>query len=259
MIIDVNACLGHYPFRRVRPHTAETMLALMDRHGIGRAVVSSLHAAFYRDAHRGNEELFAETRAHGSRFIPIATINPAYAGWERDFTEAVERWQAKAVALVPEHHGYRLDDQRGRSALARISERRLPVVLMQRFEDRRQRHRWDQAEDLQVEAAVEAARVHPELKFLLVNWAGLDGRRLVEAGLKGRCLIDFARLQVVYRSDVPKLIDALGVEAIAFGSHLPFDYISPSLVKLDNIQLLRPADYEAIAWRNAARFLSIEV
>jgi hypothetical protein len=54
----------------------------------------------------------------------------------------------KAVALVPEHHGYALNDERGRAALKRIADLGVPVVLMQRFEDRRQRHAWDRAEDL---------------------------------------------------------------------------------------------------------------
>lgn len=258
MIIDVNACLGHYPFRQLRFTTASGLLGLMDRNGIDRAIVSSLHAVFYRDAHRGNEELFAETKPHAARLIPVATVNPRYVGWERDLAEAVEQWKARAVTLVPEHHGYTLDDEHGRAALARIEAYGVPVLLTQRFEDRRQRHAWDRAEDLTAAALLAAARAHPKLRFLLSNWSGLDGQKLADAGLKGRCLIDFARLQVVYRKEVPKLIETLGVEAVAFGSHMPFDYVGPSLIKLANIQQLRPADYEAVAWRNAARFLGLD-
>lgn len=258
MIIDVNAMLGHYPFRRLRFNRAESMVELMDGNGIDRAVVSSLHAVFYRDAHRGNEELHEETRAHASRFIPVATVNPKYVGWRRDLEEAVVRWKMKAVTLVPEHHGYRLTDEHGQAALARIAEYDVPLVLTQRFEDRRQRHHWDVAEDLRFGTLVEAAKAHPRLKFLLCNWIDLDGPRLVEAGLKGRCLIDFARLQVVLREHVPKLIAALGVEAIAFGSHMPFDYVGPSLVKLEKLKDLSTADHEKIAWRNAAAFLKVE-
>ena len=257
MIIDVNACLGHYPFRQLRFNTAEKMMGLMDRSGIDRAVVSSIHAAFYRDAHRGNEELHEETKDHGSRFIPVATANPKYVGWERDLAEAIERWKMKLVTLVPEHHGYSLTDEHGRAALARIAQYGVPVMLMQRFEDRRQRHHWDRAEDLPAAALLEAARSHPTLKFLLVNWLGLDGAKMVEAGLKGRCLLDFARMQVIYRKEVLTLMDTLGVESMAFGSHMPFDYVGGSLVKLANLEKLRPADHEAVAWRNAARFLGL--
>lgn len=257
MIIDLNASVGHYPFRGLRYRTAAEVVGLLDRQGIDRAVVTSLHAAFYRDAHRGNEELFADAARHRARLVPVAAVNPRYVGWERDLAEAVGPWGSRAVALWPEHHGYKLDDEHGRAALAAIAARGLPVLLTQRLEDRRQRHRWDQAEDLTVAALLEAAAAHPTLRFLLVNWAGLDGARLAAAGLKGRCLIDFSRLQVVFRREVPKLIETLGVDALAFGSHLPFDYVGPALVKLANLTTLPPADYERIAWRNAARFLHL--
>ncbi len=257
MIIDVNASIGHYPFRQLRSGAADKFVAQMTRSGIDRAVVACLHAAFYRDAHRGNEELREAVQAHGKRLIPAATINPKYVGWERDLEEAVERWGMRIVTLVPEHHGYALNDAHGRAALEKIAGYGVPVLLRQRFEDRRQRHAWDKAEDLTVAALLEAARIHAKLKFLLVNWAGLDGARLVDAGLKGRCLIDFARLQVLFRHEVARLIETLGVDAMAFGSHAPFDYAGPSLVKLANVQATRPADYEAIAWRNAARFLDL--
>jgi len=259
MIIDVNAYLGHYPFRRLRHRSAGELVELMDANGIDRAVVSSLHAVFYRDAHRGNEELYEETKAYGPRFIPVATVNPIYVGWKRDLEEAVERWKMKAVTLVPAHHGYALTDEPAREALGRIAEYGLPVVLTQRFEDRRQRHHWDVAEDLEVKTLTEVAKAHPSLKFLLSNWAGLHGPTLAGAGLKGRCLIDFARLHVMLLKDVPKLIAALGVESIAFGSHMPFDYVGPSLVKLANLEGLPEADREKIAWRNAATFFNIEI
>jgi predicted TIM-barrel fold metal-dependent hydrolase len=258
MIIDVNASLGHYPFRQLRHTTAAALLGLMDRNGIDRAVVSSLHAVFYRDAHRGNEELFESVQRHRDRLVPVATVNPKYAGWERDIEEAVEKWKMKAVTLMPEHHGYRLGDDLGRAALKRIAGYKLPVVLTQRLEDRRQRHHWDKAEDLNFAAVAEAAAAFPDLKFLLTNWAGLDGKRLIDAGLKGRCLIDFARLHVLAFKDVPKLIETIGVEAIAFGSHMPFDYVGPSLVKLANLEALPAADHEKIAWRNAAAFLKLD-
>jgi hypothetical protein len=258
MIIDVNACLGHYPFRQLRVTTAPGLLELMDQNGIERALVSSLHAVFYRDAQRGNEELFAETQPHVRRLIPVATVNPKYVGWERDLAHAVETWKTKAVALVPEHHGYALNDEHGRAVLAKIAAHGVPVLLSQRFEDRRQRHAWDRAEDLPFAALLDAARAHPTLKFVLVNWANLDGAKMVHAGLKGRCLIDLARLQVAFRKEVPALIAALGVEAMAFGSHMPFDYAGPALVKLADIEVLHPEHYERIAWRNAAEFLRLE-
>ncbi len=257
MIIDVNAYIGHYPFRKLVARNAQQMVELMDANGIDRAVVSSLHAVFYRDAHRGNEELMEQIQRHATRFVPVATVNPKYADWRHDLEECVTRWKMKAVTLVPEHHGYSLTDEFGQAALNQIAEYELPLVLTQRFEDRRQRHHWDIANDLSVTELTTVAKEHPRIKFLLSNWRGLNGDRLAAAGLKGRCLIDFARSDVLLFKSVPKLIATLGVESIAFGSHMPFDYVGPSLVKLANLESLPKADYEKIAWGNTLAFLNI--
>ena len=258
MIIDCNAYLGHYPFRRLLHNTTDSMVELMDRNGIDRAIVSWLPSVFYRDTHSGNQELFDAVRKHPSRFVPIATVNPRYVGWRRDLTESVEKLGMKGITLIPSHHGYNLTDDLGQEALAQISELGIPLVLTQRFEDRRQRHHWDNAEDLESKTILDIAKAHPKLKLMLSNWIGLDGAKLADAGLKGRCLIDFSRLHVILNKDVPKLIESLGLESIAFGSHMPFDYLGPSLVKLANLETLPPEGFEMISWRNAVSFFGLD-
>ena len=104
---------------------------------------------------------------------------------------------------------------------------------------------------------LEAIRPFPDLKVILLNWRGLDGRKMRDAGLKGRVLIDFTRLSIVLRKDVMSLIDSLGVEAIGFGSHIPLGTPGPALVRLDTLEGLSREDRECVAWRNAARFLGI--
>ena len=259
MIIDVNAYLGRYPFRQLQRTDARSLVAHMDAHSIDIALVSSLHAVFYRDSHQGNREMLEEIEPLAGRLVPVATVNPKYVGWETDLAESIEHGRAQGIALFPEHHGYSLFDEHGQSALRRIVEYDRPVVLTQRLEDRRQRHYWDIANDLTTESVIEAGFAHPKLRLLLSNWIGLDGAKLLAAGLRGRCLIDFARLHVLMNKEVPLLIESLGVESIAFGSHMPFDYLGPSLVKLANIGAVLPEHYEQIAWRNAAEFFRLDV
>lgn len=257
MIVDVNAHVGHYPFRKLRFTRARDMVAQMDAHGITIAVSSSLHSVFYRDVHRGNEELFDEVSHSRQRLAAIATINPKYAGWRRDLQECLENELCKAIVLWPQHHGYRLTDDEAQSALEQISEAGKPLALYQRLEDRRQRHAWDIAEDLAFADVAQIAAAQPSLRIALLNWGRLEAKDLLGAQLRGRCLIDFARLHVLLQKHVPKLIQALGVESIAFGSHMPFDYMGPSLVKLANLEQLPRADYERIAWRNATDFFQL--
>jgi len=256
MIVDLNTFLGHYPFRRLRFTTASDMVAHMDAHGIDAALVSPTHAFFYRDAQRGNEELLEAVSQFPGRLFAVGMVNPAYAGWERDLRWLAEQGRVKAIALAPEHHAYRLADDRGQAALKQIAELKLPVVLTQRLEDRRQRHHWDLAEDLKVDDVLTAAQV-PTLRLVLLNWIALPADKLLAAGLRGRCLIDFARMSVVMNKDVPKLIEALGPESIGFGSHMPFDYTAASLVKQSNVLEVLPDVAEQIAWKNADRFLGL--
>lgn len=247
MIIDLHAHLGHYPFRRLRHNTAPGLLGLMNDNGIDKAVVSSLNSVFYRNVHQGNHELRTATQTAEERFVPLATVNPMYAGWEHDMDEAILDWGWKGVYLTPSHHRYRLNDAAGKAVLQRIAKHNVPVVLPQRLEDRRQQHWMDTVEDLRFEDVATALRPLPQLKVILLNWQGLDGHKIREAGLAERILIDMTRLSITLSKEVPKLIDALGVGAIGFGTHMPMAYPGPALVKLQIRGFLSPADRERIA------------
>ena len=173
--------------------------------------------------------------------------------------EAIQRWGWKAVYLVPSHHRYRLTDQAGQAVLRRIAQRKIPVVLPQRLEDRRQQHWMDTAEDLRFDEVAAALKpLPPELKVILLNWQRLDGETIRQAGLAERVLIDMTRLSVTLRKEIPKLIDTVGIGAIGFGTHIPMAYPGPALVKLQIRGFLSRAQRERIAWRNAAEFIGIE-
>lgn len=258
MLIDINAHLGPYAFRQIRHHTSERLLGLMDRNRIDAAVVSSNTSLTYRDAHRGNEELHQAVQAGGGRLVPIATVNPTYAGWQADMEQALDEWGMKAVRLAPHYHGYCLNDRNGQAVLSVAAKRGVPVVLHQRIEDRRQQHAWDRAEDLRFAGVAEAARRNPDLRFILLNWLGISGQAVIDAGLKDRVLIDLTRFAVVVYYQLPRLIDAIGTQAVAFGTHAPFNYVGPALVRLEALKLSGD-DAERVAWRNAAQFLQIDV
>jgi uncharacterized protein len=257
-IVDVDAHLGHYPFRRLRHHTTAGLLGLMDRSGVSHSVVASNHALFYRDVHGANEELAEAVGASGGRLFGLATINPLYAGWEKDLEESIRTFGLTGLRLAPSYHGYRLTDDAGAAVLREAAGLNVPVALSQRIEDRRQRHPWDLATDLDFGDVTQIARAHPDLRLLLLNWSGINEAAIRKAGLHGSCLIDFARMPVVLQQTVPRLIDGIGIEAIAYGSHVPFNYPGPALVKLEVLEL-PGRDKERIAWRNAAEFLGLNV
>ena len=87
MLIDINANIGHWPFRQTVNNTCETLLDRMDQYGTDISVVSNLNGIFYKDTQASNEELYKEINADQrfhDRFLPFAIINPIYGGWKRD-------------------------------------------------------------------------------------------------------------------------------------------------------------------------------
>jgi predicted TIM-barrel fold metal-dependent hydrolase len=257
MIIDLHAHLGPYAFRRLPHQSASEFLNLMERHGIHSAVVCSNSSLLYRDAHAGNQELQRDICGQ-SRFYGVATIDPTYAGWQRDLEQAIDEWHFKAVRLLPNYHGYRLDSAAGLGVLQWCAARSVPVMLPQRIEDRRQQHRWDDAKDLVWDDIAPALRLQDGLKVLLTNWLGLNASAIREAGLRERLLIDLARFDVVLFQNLQPLLNELGAQSIAFGSHAPFNYYAPALVRLETLPA-STAERAQIAAENCARFLKIKL
>ena len=199
MIIDVNAWVGHWPFRRLRHNTVQGLLRLMDRSGIDRAVVASIHGAFYRDAHAANEELADQVLRHRDRLIPFATLNPAYAGWEEDLRRCVEDLELCGIRLVPQYHGYDPASNASLDLLDAVSEVGWPVQVPMRIVDRRQRHPWDMADDLKPATFRRLFHLRPHIRWMILNGFGFTGRILPP---DVRFLVDISRLTAVLERSI---------------------------------------------------------
>ncbi len=113
MLLDINAYVGHWPFKQLKYNTCESLLERMDRFGVEVSVVSNLNGIFYKNTQTANEELFDEIRSDrqfNNRFIPYAIINPIYAGWKNDFETSIGKMGMQGVRLYPLYHDYELTD-----------------------------------------------------------------------------------------------------------------------------------------------------
>jgi len=81
-LIDHNALIGPFPFRRLPDPTPQRLLADMDRLGITGAWVGHVPSVWYRDAAAGNDELFAALEGSRPRLAPVPAVNPSWPGWE---------------------------------------------------------------------------------------------------------------------------------------------------------------------------------
>lgn len=258
MIVDANAWLGHYPFRPVPNNTPEGLLRVMDKHGIGRAVVSSLHAVFYRDAHSGNEELARWVAPYRDRLVPCATLNPAYPGWERDLRQCCEQWDMRGVRLLPQHHRYALTGPECLELVQAASGRGLHLAIPVRLEDRRQRHWMDTSGEVSLAEIAALACACPEAEILVLEALGVENSPFVrDPSLAGaRVCFEFSRMATVLQASIPKLLEALGPGRLVFGTGMPLKYAGPALLKLELLEV-SPEVKERLAHTNAERLLAL--
>ena len=258
MIIDVNAYLGHFAFRRLRHNTADSLLALMDSKRIDKAVVSSAAAITYRNAQAGNEEVARETGGHRDRLIPFAVINPFYAGWQDDLKICHEEFGMRGLRLYPKWHNYGLSSPCCRELISAAAERGMVVSIPIRAEDNRQRSWLLNVPDVPLPEIVELVKAHPETRFILLNGIGFTrsplGRR--NNGLTSNYAIGLSRLSAVLANELGQLITNLGAERVMFGTGMPFNYPDPALVKLEVLGASK-ADKEKIRSQNAMTWLKL--
>lgn len=258
MIIDVNAYLGHYAFRRLRHNTAESLLALMDSKKIDKAVVSSTGAITYRNTQAGNEELVEEIRGHRDRLIPFAVINPSYAGWQDDLKICHEEFGITGLRLYPKWHNYGLASPCCRELIDAVTARGMVISIPIRVEDNRERSWLLNVPDIPLEEIVELVKSHPKSRFVLLNGIGYTGSLLgkKDSGLPANYAVELSRLSAVLADEIGQLIMNLGAERVMFGTGMPFNYPDPALLKLEVLDAGEP-EKERIRGGNAAAWLRL--
>jgi len=259
MIVDVNAYLGHYAFRRLQHNTPDALLRLMDSKGIDQAVVSSLAAITYRNAQAGNEDLAAAVKSHRDRLIPLAVINPSYAGWRDDLKICHDEFGMRGLRLYPKWHRYELSDLCASDLMAMAGERNMPISIPLRVEDYRQRSWLVDVPDIPHSELADLVEKHPDVKFILLNGDNFSGSSL---GRKDRQLpanywIEISRLSALTANEIGKLIAALGSERLMFGTGMPLKYPDPALLKLDVLDESNETK-ERIRWQNASAVLGLD-
>jgi len=234
-LVDHNALVGPYPFRRLPDPTPERLLAELSRLGIGRAWVGHVPSIYYRDVAAGNDELFRLLEPHRSTLLPVPAVNPAYPGWERE----VERARAErcpAVRTYPAHYGFAAGGSEMRALGSACANAGVELVLTVRLEDGRQRHHLDVAAELLGADVRATVRAHPEVRLLVTN----ADRALVEEVHFGsteaeaaRVRWDVACLWGPPEDHLAALFRAVGRERFVLGSHFPFRLPEAALITVE--------------------------
>ena len=260
MIIDVNAYLGPFAFRRLRNNTAASLLKLMDAKAIDRAVVSSAAAITYRNAQSGNEELAEQVKPHRDRLTPFAVINPGYAGWRDDLKACHEEFGMSGLRLYPKWHNYSLSAQPCLDLIADATERGMIISIPIRVEDQRQRSWLVDVPDVPLAEIASLVSSCPKARFVLINGLQFVASPLgaKNSGLPANYAIEISRLDPLLANELGRLIENLGPERILFGTGMPFSEPDTSLLKMELLDAANDVR-DKILGGNAARWLSAKV
>ncbi len=266
MLFDVNAWVGTWPFRSLRSNTPTRLVERLDRSGIRWAAVSSIEAIFHRNAEPANRKLIEEIRGCRERLIPIATINPTYIKWERDLAECL-RLGMRGVRLFPGYHGYEIDGEEAVRVASACRELGIPVLIPQRVEDPRQRHWMDPGRTVDLGCVANLIAAVPGAVYIIQNARGVPRSPLWQRSeLRDLAwYVDLSLSEVDYQlhtnvrsmRDLADLIDQGGANHLLFGTHLPFSYAGPALVKRA-ILGVDPKTLEQISYKKALELFGIE-
>lgn len=261
MIIDVNAYLGQWAFRRLRFNTAEGILKLMDRAGIDSAAVSSISAVTYRNVQAGNEELHEMLEASRDRLISLAVINPNYAGWEDDLELCIDEWDMRGVKMHPNYHDYKLTGGNAAALLKIAAKRNLPIFIAVRVEDERQHHWLMKVPGVPMIEIAEVIRAFPNVNFILNYIHFSEATYLMNMLPKNENFyIDVTAHYMMgsFSQGVAKTVKRIGAKRVLFGSGMPLRYPEVALNKINTTEL-NEEERKLILHMNAAKLLRISI
>lgn len=233
-LIDINAFVGGYPFRRV-PHTAPSdLLAGMDRTGIARAWVSHLPGIFWRDPTEGNEFLI-DLASGEPRFEAVPAVHPGLAHWEESLRRACDAG-CPAVRCDPAFHGLDPAGPAMQTLVRACGERGIALMMAVRLEDIRQRHPGDVAAELSGAAIRSLVRSHPDVR-LLVTHADRSMMEEVHFGstVEEACRVswDICWLWGPPEGHLETVVKAMGADRFVFGTGQPLRIPESAVSKLE--------------------------
>jgi predicted TIM-barrel fold metal-dependent hydrolase len=261
MLIDINANIGHWPFRQTKGNTCKALLERMDQYGIDVSVVSNMNGIFYKNTQASNEELYDEIGSEPlfrDRFIPFAIINPIYGGWKRDMDICTIEMKMKGIRLYPKYHDYELTDPACIELVKMARDRGLVVALTLRMVDSRSRSWMDIDSEWNLADVIPIIKEVPDARYMVLNIAnGINANdEDIELFKNAELIFDTSGRNIYNLSE---LINKFGKEIFAFGSHSPIlDYLT-GLLRIESLRKSEAdeATKELLKSGNARRMLGI--
>ena len=253
-IIDVNASLGAWPFRRLRHNTPDAFVAKMDELGIDEAWVAAFDAVLNREPKTANIALAEAVGPRRGRLTPFAAVNPSFPTWDRDVDFYLRDLGMAGIRTYPNYYGYALDDACFGELLACVRERGVPLQVAVRVADERMHHPMLKA------PAVELPRLEAQLENLgdaaivLLNLGGPELAAVADlARERPNIFVEISHVEHI--AGVGRLLGQFRQDQVLFGTHAPMLYPMSATLKLEESDLT-DEQLDKICRGNARRILS---
>jgi predicted TIM-barrel fold metal-dependent hydrolase len=253
-IIDCNANLGSWPFRRTSYSTPEALIERLSRVGIERAWVTSLDAVMLKNVAAANEPL-AEAVAEHDALTSIGTVNPTWPQWERDVAQCAELGMP-GIRVNPNYHGWLLTDTVFGELLTAAEALGLFVEVTVRMTDERHHHPLVMVPPVALSGLLSACAAQPNATILAANAKNGEITSLLrDAGgaLPERLYFEMSHVESV--GGVQSVADAVGIEHLLFGTHAPYYYPEAATLKVFDECAFSEAELEALTHVNAEGLL----
>ncbi|MCF7855650.1 MAG: hypothetical protein K9N51_12690 [Candidatus Pacebacteria bacterium] len=244
MIVDINTSLGRWPFQRFSIRTAPALARHLRATGIGPALVTSLDTILFPDPAVGNAELFRAGKRQPT-LVPVPTVNPTLSNWRAIVADGVD---LKAVRIVPNYHEYRLDTPFVRQLVEVLAAEVTPLIIQMRVEDERNQYPLMKVPGVPVADIVELANAFPQVPTICL--CAYFGEAVELIRKTENVCVDLSFIETF--QTLPTLLEQVPATRVLFGSHTPFFYTRPAVMKLEGIRPLAE-EYETIGQANAVR------
>jgi hypothetical protein len=255
--IDTNVWLGHWPTRRSWADTPAKLVAKLRQHGVTEAWTGSFDGALHTDIAGANTRLAEACAREGAGILrPFGTVNPTFPDWEDDMRRCHEVHRMKGIRVLPNYHGYGLNDAPFARLVDLCGQRGLLLQIVLSMEDDRSQSPMLTTPPVIATPLAEVIEKFPRTRVMVLNsgYRVLSGvgalvPRLVKAGL----WFEIATLEGV--AGIEGLLQKHPGIRLTFGSHTPYFYFEAALLKLQE-SALTPEQLTAI--RSGAAKLALQ-
>jgi hypothetical protein len=249
MIVDFCAYLGDWPAYELPYRTADGLLALMDRCGIGAACVSLAGGMFRFDAREANHRLAQSVEGHRDRLWPVGTLDPTVPTWREDLRDGLESLDLAGIRLHPTYHEYALDLPEVQEVAHRLAAAGRPLFVALHVDEERFQHPAMRIPNVPLDAMERFIRQMPPATLVLNNLKVEHAMPLLAASLPlDHVYLDINAMDMPF-DGLRSLVQAHGPGRLVFGSQMPFLYPEAALMVAEHSGL--PAgDVDAILERN---------